>query len=137
MASNSFMSKMMDSIFKMVLSNPLIVKMAVYMTTGDMDYAKNYDASLLADPLMIPGTGAGMLFASANARNTDYEAVAALEMPVLLVWAEGDNVLSDSNCENISNALADKETVTVEGSHIVIETAPDTLSALTLDFLAK
>ena len=137
MASNSFMSKMMDSIFKMVLSNPLIVKMAVYMTTGDMDYAKNYDASLLADPLMIPGTGAGMLFASANARNTDYEAVAKLEMPVLLVWADGDNVLSDSNCENISNALAGKETVTVEGSHIVIETAPDTLSALTLDFLAK
>ena len=137
LATNSFVSGMMDTIFKMFLGNDLIVKAAVYMTTGDMEYAKNYDASLLAEPLMIPGTGAGMLFASANARNTDYEAVAALEMPVFLVWADGDNVLSAENCENIGNALAGKETATVEGSHIVIETDPATLSALTLEFLAK
>lgn len=137
LATNKTLGKMMDGIFKMFLSSDLIVKAAVFMTTGDMEYAKSYDASLLADPLMIPGTGAGMLFASANARNTDYEAVAALEMPVFLVWAEGDNVLSASNVENISKALEGKETATVEGSHIVIETAPDTLAQISLEFLAK
>ena len=137
LATNNFVSKMMDSIFKAVLSNDFIVKMAVYMTTGNWDYAMSYDASLLADPLMIPGTGSGMLFASAIARNTDLEAAAALEIPVLLVWADGDNVLSSSNVENISNALDGKDIVTVEGSHIVIETNPQEISDITLAFLEK
>ena len=137
LATNSVMGKFMDTIFKMVLSSDLIVKAAVYMTTGDMDYAKSYDASLLADPLMIPGTGSGMLLSSVNAKNTDMDALAAVSTPTLLVWAENDNVLSAANCENITGALADKEIVTVEGSHIVIETAPDTLAQISLEFLAK
>ena len=137
LATNSFVGKMMDSIFKMVLSSDIIVKMAVFMTTGNWDYAMSYDASLLADPLMIPGTGSGMFFASATARNTDLEAAAALEMPVLLVWADGDNVLSKANVENISNALENKEIATVEGSHIVIETNPQEISDITLAFLEK
>lgn len=137
LATNSFVSGMMDNLFKMVLSSELIVKAAVYMTTGDMEYAKSYDASLLADPLMIPGTGSGMLLSSVNATNTDLEAIAAIEAPTLLVWADNDNVLSAGNCENISAALAGKEIVTVEGSHIVIETAPEALAAISLEFLAK
>ena len=137
LATNSFVSKMMDNIFKMVLGSDLIVKAAVYMTTGDMEYAKSYDASLLADPLMIPGTGSGMLLSSVNAKNTDMEALAAVTTPTLLVWADNDNVLSAANCENITNALAGREIVTVEGSHIVIETAPETLATLSLEFLAK
>lgn len=137
LATNSVMGKFMDTIFKMVLSSDLIVKAAVYMTTGDMEYAKNYDASLLADPLMIPGTGSGMLLSSVNAKNTDMDALAAVSTPTLLVWAENDNVLSAANCENITAALAGREIVTVEGSHIVIETAPDTLAQISLEFLAK
>ena len=137
LATNSFVSSMMDNLFKMVLGSDFIVKAAVYMTTGDMEYAKNYDASLLADPLMIPGTGAGMLLSSVNATNTDLEAIAAIETPTLLVWADNDNVLSAANCENITAALAGKEIVTVEGSHIVIETDPQTLATLSLEFLAK
>ena len=114
LATNSFVSKMMDNIFKMVLGSDLIVKAAVYMTTGDMEYAKSYDASLLADPLMIPGTGSGMLLSSVNAKNTDMEALAAVTTPTLLVWADNDNVLSAANCENITAALAGREIVTVE-----------------------
>ena len=137
LATNSVVSKLMDSIFKMILSSSFIVKMAVYMTTGDMDYAKNYDASLLADPLMIPGTGSGMLLASANAKNTDLEALAQLDTPTLLVWADGDTVINGTMTSNISTALSDAEMHTVEGSHIVIETHPDTLAQISLEFLAK
>lgn len=137
LATNSVVSKMMDSIFKMVLSSDLIVKAAVYMTTGDMEYAKNYDASLLADPLMIPGTGAGMLLASANAKNTDLQAIAAIETPTLLVWANGDNVIGADMVKNITGALTNAEVKNVEGSHIVIETAPNTLAQISLEFLAK
>ena len=137
LATNSVVSKMMDSIFKMVLSSDLIVKAAVYMTTGDMEYAKNYDASLLADPLMIPGTGAGMLLASANAKNTDMEALSAIDTPTLLVWANGDNVISADIVSEVTAALPEAELQNVDGSHIVIETDPDTLAEISLTFLAK
>lgn len=137
LATNDFVSKMMDGIFKMVLSSDLIVKAAVYMTTGDMEYAKNYDASLLADPLMIPGTGAGMLLASANAQNTDMEALSAIDTPTLLVWANGDNVISADIVSEVTAALPEAELQNVDGSHIVIETNPDTLAEISLTFLAK
>ena len=137
MATSPFVSKLLDVIFKLILSNDFIVKMAVYMTTGDMDYAKNYDASLLADPLMVEGTGASMLFGGANAKNTDLEALAQLDTPTLLVWADGDTVINGTMTSNISTALSDAEMHTVEGSHIVIETHPDALAQLSLEFLAK
>ena len=137
LATNSMISKMMDIIFKTVLSSDLIVKAAVYMTTGDMAYAKSYDASLLADPLMIPGTGSGMLLSSVNAKNTDMNALAEIDTPTLLVWANSDNVIGSGMVSNISAALEDKEIVNVDGSHIVIETAPDTLAQISLEFLAK
>ena len=137
LASNSFVSGMMDTIFKMVLGSDLIVKAAVYMTTGDMEYAKNYDASLLADPLMIPGTGAGMLLASANAQNTDMEALSAIDTPTLLVWANGDNVISADIVSEVTAALPEAELQNVDGSHIVIETNPDTLAEISLTFLSK
>ena len=137
LATNSMISKMMDIIFKTVLSSDLIVKAAVYMTTGDMAYAKSYDASLLADPLMIPGTGSGMLLSSVNAKNTDMNALAEIDTPTLLVWANSDNVIGSGMVSNISAALEDKEIVKVDGSHIVIETAPDTLAQISLEFLAK
>lgn len=137
LATNSFVSKMMDGIFKMVLSSEIIVKAAVYMTTGDMEYAKNYDTSLLADPLMIPGTGAGMLLASANAKNTDMQALSAIDTPTLLVWANGDNVISADIVNEVTAALPDAELQKVDGSHIVIETDPDTLAEISLAFLAK
>ncbi|MBR5496480.1 MAG: alpha/beta hydrolase [Clostridia bacterium] len=137
LATNSFLGKFMDNLFKMVLSSDLIVKAAVYMTTGDMDYAKSYDASLLADPLMIPGTGSGMLLASVNAKNTDAEALAKLETPTLLVWANGDNVISADIVSEVTAALTAAQVENVDGSHIVIETAPDVLAEISLNFLAK
>ncbi len=137
LAGSAFLGKIMDSLFGTLLKIDFIVKAAVYMTTGDMEYAKNYDASLLADPLMIPGTGTGMLLASVNAKNTDLEAIAKIETPTLLVWANGDNVIGADMVTNISGALANADVKKVEGSHIVIETNPEELAGLSLEFLAK
>lgn len=137
LATNSFFGSFMDRLFKMVLSSDLIVKAAVYMTTGDMDYAKSYDASLLAEPLMIPGTGSGMLLSSVNAKNTDMEALSKIDTPTLLVWANGDNVISADIVNEVTAAVPFAQIENVDGSHIVIETAPDVLSEIVLNFLAK
>lgn len=137
MATSSVMSKMMDSIFGLVLRSKFIVKAAVYFTSKDMDYAKNYDADLLAKPLLIEGTGAGMLYSSANARNTSLEDIEKIEIPTLLVWADADNVINSSIKTNITSSLKNAQVETVSGSHIVIETNAEELAALSLDFLSK
>lgn len=137
MIKSPFVSKIFDFIFKLVLSCDFIVKLAVFVTTGDINYARNYDASLLADPLMIEGTGASMLFGGANARNTDLEALVQLDTPTLLVWADGDTIINGTMTSNISNALSNAEIHSVEGSHIVIETHPEALAQLSLEFLSK
>lgn len=137
LATNSFVSKMMDSVFKLVLGSKFIVKAAVYMAGGDMDYAKSYDADLLAKPLLIKGTGSGMLYSSANARNTSLEDISKITVPTLLVWADGDNVISDSIKTNITSALPSAQVETVKGKHIVIETNPEELAELSLSFLNK
>lgn len=137
MIKSPFVSKIFDFIFKLVLSCDFIVKLAVFVTTGDINYARNYDASLLADPLMVEGTGASMLFGGANAKNTDLETLAQLDTPTLLVWAEGDTVINSTMTSNISNALSNAEIHTVEGSHIVIETHPEALAQISLEFLTK
>lgn len=137
MIKSPFVSKIFDFIFKLVLSCDFIVKLAVFVTTGDINYARNYDASLLADPLMVEGTGASMLFGGANAKNTDLETLAQLDTPTLLVWADGDTVINSTMTSNISNALSNAEIHTVEGSHIVIETHPEALAQISLEFLSK
>lgn len=137
LATSDFMGKLMDKMFKIVLSNDFIVKAAVYMVTKDIDYAKSYDASLLADPLMIEGTGSGMLYSSVNAKNTDIEKISKIEIPTLLVWADNDNIISDSIKSNLSTALSKAETANVKGSHIVIETDPEAVAEISLAFLQK
>lgn len=137
LATSDFMGKLMDKVFNAVLSNDFIVKVAVYMVTKDIEYAKSYDASLLSKPLMIEGTGAGMLYSSVKAKNTDIEEISKIEIPTLLVWADNDNIISDSIKSNISTALSKAETVNVQGSHIVIETAPETVAEISLSFLQK
>lgn len=137
MAASPFMGKMMDMIFGTVLKLDFVVKLAVYMTCKDMEYAKSYDASLLADPLMIPGTGSGMLFASANARNTDMAALSEIDTPILLTWGAEDNVIGGTMRSNITAAVEKEGNVVTEipGSHIVIETAPDVIAENALSFL--
>lgn len=137
MATSGFMSKMMDKIFSLILGSKFIVKAAVYLTTKNFEYAKNYDTDLLAKPLMIEGTGAGMLYSSANARNTSLDDIKNIRIPTLLVWADGDNVISDGIKTNITSALPDAQVETVKGSHIVIETDPAELAAISLNFLNK
>ncbi len=125
-----------QKIFNVILSMKFVVKAAVFMVTKNWSYAKNYDTDVLTSPLMEDGTFMGMMYSSMIARSTDLEAAAELEMPIMLMWADDDGVLSRSNVKNITNALTSAEVYTVEGSHIVIETDPETVAGISLEFLA-
>ncbi|MCD7775266.1 MAG: alpha/beta hydrolase [Clostridiales bacterium] len=135
--TNTLLMNGFQKIFNAILSMKFIVKLAVYLVTKDWSYAKNYDTDVLTEPLKQGGTFMGMMYSSMIARNTDLEAASSLDMPIMLMWAEDDNVLSSSNVSNIANALTNAEVNTVAGGHIVIETDPETVAGITVDFLSQ
>lgn len=134
---SSLLMKVMTGLMNTVLRSKLIVKLAVFAVTKDLSYAKQYDTDILTAPLLIDGTIPGIFFSSANARSTDLEAIGNISVPTMLVWADGDSVINAAMTENITNALANAEVKTVKGSHIVIETNPEEVAGLALDFLSE
>ena len=65
------------------------------MAFMDFDFTMDYDLSLFSAPLQIHNTGYSNMITSAKAMPNDFETIAALEMPVLLVQADKDLVLTE------------------------------------------
>ena len=70
-------------------------RMLLEMSVMDEEFCKDYDLSKISDPLKIKGTGRSIAVSSANAMETDFSAVAELEIPSLLFTAEKDMVVTD------------------------------------------
>lgn len=132
---SALFQKCFAGIFNALVSSKPIVKLALLAVTKDWSYASKYDTAVLTEPLLRDGTATGIFYSTAYARNTDLTQIEKINIPTLLVWADSDIILSRSNINNITNALPNAEVHTVNGSHIVIETAPELIAALALDFL--
>ena len=70
-------------------------KMLLDMSVVDEEFCKDYDLSKISDPLKLKGTGRSIAISSASAMETDFAAVAGLEIPSLLFTAEKDMVVTD------------------------------------------
>lgn len=70
-------------------------KMLLDMSVVDEEFCKDYDLSKISDPLKLKGTGRSIAISSASAMETDFSAVAKLEIPSLLFTAEKDMVVTD------------------------------------------
>lgn len=127
--------KCFTGMFNAIVRSTPIVKLALFMVTKDWSYASSYDTTILTEPLLRDGTATGIFYSMAYARNTDLDAIAGISVPTLLVWADSDIVISQSNTQNITDALPDAEVHTVSGSHLVIETDPAETADLMLGFL--
>ncbi len=134
--NNSTVFKKLATLFlNCILKCRLIVKSAVFFVTKDWNYAKNYDTNKLTAPLLIDGTIPGIFYSTANARHTDLDAISKIKTPVLLVWADKDSVINEDMKANITNALPNASVQTIKGSHIVIETDPQGIADLMMNFL--
>lgn len=136
--TSDFMGGMLSVMLKIAVRLTCLVRLMMYMATMDWDYSMQYDLSTLTDPLTVDGSGLGMMYMAANARPTDYAALAELKMPILLVRGDKDQVVSGSMSAEMDQALASAEKVTVEGAgHMLNETHAAMLSEQALAFLAE
>ncbi len=136
--TSDFMGGMLSFMIKIAVQMSCLVRLMMYMATMDWTYSQAYNLPTLTDPLTVEGTGLGMMYMVTTARPTDYEALAGLEMPILLARGDRDMVVSGAMSEAMDAALASAEKVTVEGAgHMLNETHAELLSEQALAFLAQ
>lgn len=137
-AKNDKLMNSMQKIANAVLSISLVIKFAAGYTARDWQYGLKYDASILSDPLKIDGTMRGICVQYARSEQTDTEALANINIPVLLVWASDDVVLGNSDTSAFSTVLDGKaQTHYVDGGHIFIESQSHKTADITLGFLSE
>ncbi len=114
-------------------------KMLLDMSVVDDEFCKDYDLSKISDPLKIKGTGRSIAISSANATETDFNAVAELDIPSLLFTAENDNVVTDTS--DIKNALEATGKLThyevKGGGHMAHENKAAEMADVIGEFLGK
>ena len=136
-------SKVFQSLFGAIIGLvkpfPSLVRPLVAISFSDLKFAKEYDLSVIAAPLAIKGTGAGISLMSSHTRGTDLEAFSKLQLPTVIITAENDMVASKSNLQGIiDNAPEGTVVQCVEkGGHMMMEYDPQNTAALTLPVMEK
>lgn len=132
--SSSFMQSIFNFILKIALKLPTVVRSLVEMSFSDADYAKGYDLSRITEPMSVPGTGAGIVVMTSHTRGTDFEAVAELDIPAVVITAKEDKVASAENLQQIIGALGENATVyeCEKGGHMMMEYNPGLVAEKTL-----
>lgn len=139
MASSGFMQSLYTFILKIALLFPGVVRKLVETSFSDSEYAKEYDISRITKPLSLKQTGAGIAIMASHTMSTDFEKVAALSLPVVVIIAEQDKVASKENLEQIIAALGDNAVVyeVEKGGHMMMEYNPALVCEKTLPTIEK
>ncbi len=138
-AGSSIMRSMYSIILKIALKLPFMVRSLVEMSFSDAEYAKKYDLDRISDPLSLEGTGAGIAIMSSHTRGTDFEKVAELDIPAVMITAKEDQVASAENLQQIIDALGENVTVYEfeKGGHMMMEYDPELTLEKTLPTIEK
>ncbi len=138
LSASAVMRTMYTLVLKIALMFPPMVESLVEMSFSDSEYAKNYDLDRITDPLSLDGTGAGIAIMSSHVTGTDFDAVAQLNIPAVVITAKEDKVASAENLEEIITALGDNATVyeCEKGGHMMMEYNPQLVAEKTLPTIA-
>ncbi len=131
---SSLMSTVYNIILKIALKLPFVVRVLVEMSFSDGAYAKDYDLSRITAPLSLEGTGTGLAVMTTHARGVDFEKVAQLDIPAVVITAKEDKVANADNLNQIITALGE-DVVTYEcekGGHMMMEYNPSLVAEKTL-----
>lgn len=122
-AKSPIMQTILNVILKLALKLPFVVRMLVEMSFSDAEYAKEYDLERISAPLSLDGTGSGLAIMMSHARGADFEKIAALDMPAVVITAKEDKVANADNLAQILDALGDNATVyeCEKGGHMMME----------------
>ncbi len=135
--TGKFMSGLMNTITPVITKLTPLVRVALLMASMDPEFTKNYDLSGITVPMALPKTGGNLFRTSFTATVTDFEKVKELEMPILLVNATKDLILTGVMKDQIAENLNYDELYEVDTGHFCIENRSAELSDVTENFLDK
>jgi len=115
------MGRIMTPLLRPLLFMPLVVHLLAGAANADLRYGMRYDIGKIVDPLKLPGTVKSLFYMSQRSMGTDLEAAALLEIPILLLWAENDYVVSGAMAESLTAALPNAQVQTMRGGHMFTE----------------
>ena len=136
MMSSKLMGAMANFIFEKMTKITPLLRLVALMAFMDLKFTMDYDLSLFSAPLQIHNTGYSNMITSAKAMGNDFDKISRLEMPVLLVQADKDLILTDAMKTQVAEAFPDATTYNVEGGgHLCIENHAKELADLIDGFL--
>lgn len=136
MMSSKVMGVMANFIFEHLTKVTPLLRLVALMAFMDVKFTMNYDLSLFSAPLQIHNTGYSNMITSAKAMPNDFEKIAKLAMPVLLVQADKDLVLTAAMKTQVDEAFPNAEKYTVSGGgHLCIENHDQELAEIIKDFI--
>ena len=136
MMSSKLMGVMANFIFEKLTKITPLLRLVALMAFMDFDFTMSYDLSLFSAPLQIHNTGYSNMITSAKAMGNDFEKISKLQMPVLLVQADKDLILTSAMKTQVSEAFPDAKTYNVEGGgHLCIENHAKELAELIDEFI--
>ncbi len=133
--TGKFMSGLMNTITPVITKLTPLVRVALLMASMDCEFTKNYDLSGITVPMALPKTGGNLFRTSFTATVTDFEKVKELQMPILLVNATKDLILTGTMKKQIAENLNYTELYEVDTGHFCIENRSEELAAVTEKFL--
>ena len=109
------------------------------MSFSDKAYANEYDLTRITDPMSIKGTGAGITIMAAHAKGPDFEKIAQLGIPSVVITAKEDKVAQAENLQAIISALGENAVVyeCEKGGHMMMEYDPVLVSEKTLPVIEE
>jgi len=136
MMSSKIMGVMANFIFEHLTKVTPLLRLVALMAFMDFDFTMDYDLSLFSAPLQIYNTGYSNMITSAKAMPNDFAEISALKMPVLLVQADKDLVLTDTMKTQVDEAFPNAEKHTVSGGgHLCIENHEEELAKIIDEFI--
>ncbi len=136
MMSSKFMGAMANFIFEHLTKVTPLLRLVALMAFMDVKFTMDYDLSLFSAPLQIHNTGYSNMITSAKAMPNDFEKIAKLDMPVLLVQADKDLVLTGAMKTQVDEAFPNAEKYTVSGGgHLCIENRDKELAEIIKGFI--
>ncbi len=127
---------LLNTFARIILNIEPIVRLLFLQATAEPLLAFSYDIARITDPLKLDNTGSSLLYSMRHARQADFAAAAALEMPILLVWADYDALVTPGGSTQLMEALSQATVKQVKSGHMFPETRAQETADLTLAFLA-
>lgn len=116
--------------------NPL-VRLFYCIATAAPLLALCYDTARITDPLNLPDTAVSLFYMMLRADPVDFAGAARLDIPILLIWAEKEYILTAQMMEEMQRALPQAEVYSIASGHMFVESRPVETGKITRCFLQK